>query len=390
MVSNWPTNPEGNHSTSYGARKLGEILQRLNLKKAPIGSWPYVEIGDIDIENKSIIFKDKKSIRGAIIAPTDSVLVSRVRPTRGAIVYIDKDYVVSSAFSILKPKLSESFSKFLFYWFGFSKNFFQYLLKKQKGSNYPSVRDKDILNFKIHIPPLKIQQKIVERLDVIKKTQELNNKQIALADELFQSLLHRELDPKGKSWEVRKLGEVTQIENGGTPSTQNPKYWNGKVLWLTPKELSNFQDIEIYDTERKITQLGLDSSSVKLLPVGTVLLTSRAPIGYVVIAGKSMATNQGFKNFICKEKLLNNKFLYYFLKYKTKEIQSLGRGATFGEVSKTIVSNIKIPLPPLQIQRQIVEKLSAVQDYKKKLIEQREKLKELFESVLHKSMAGKI
>ena len=85
------------------------------------------------------------------------------------------------------------------------------------------------------------------------------------------------------------------------------------------------------------------------------------------------------------KKLLNNKFFYYFLKYKTKEIQSLGRGATFGEVSRTIVSNIKIPLPSLETQQKIVEKLFAVQEYKKKPLQQKEKLNELFESVLNKS-----
>jgi len=230
----------------------------------------------------------------------------------------------------------------------------------------------------------------VERLDAIKKAQELNDKQIELAEELFQSLLHRELDPKGKKWEVKKLGEITKIESGGTPSTKKTEYWNGDILWLTPKELSNFEGIEIYDTERKITKLGLDHSSAKILPIGTVLLTSRAPIGYVAIAGKPMATNQGFKNFICDEKLLNNKFLYYFFKNKAKEIQSLGRGATFGEVNKEIVFNIKIPLPPLETQRKIVEKLSAVQEYKKKLIDQKQKLQELFESVLNKSFEGEL
>jgi len=375
MKSPWPT------------KKLGEVVEKLELKKAQTNSWPYIEIGDVDIENKSIILKDKKSIKGAIIAPADSVLVSRVRPTRGAIVYLDKDYVVSSAFSVIKPKLFESSSKFLFYWLGFSKDFIRYLQKKQKGSNYPSVRDNDILNFEIPLPPLKIQQKIVERLDAIKKAQELNDKQIELAEELFQSLLHQELDPKGKNWEVKKLGEITKIESGGTPSTKKTEYWNGDILWLTPKELSNFKGIEIYDTERKITKLGLDHSSAKILPIGTVLLTSRAPIGYVAIAGKPMATNQGFKNFICDEKLLNNKFLYYFFKNKTKEIQSLGRGATFGEVNKEIVFNIKIPLPPLETQRKIVEKLSAVQEYKKKLLDQKQKLQELFESVLNKSFS---
>ena len=107
------------------------------------------------------------------------------------------------------------------------------------------------------------------------------------------------------NWPTKKLGEVTKIEGGGTPSTKNPLFWKGDVLWLTPKELSDFSDREIFDTERKITSEGLKHS--KLFPAGAVLFTSRAPIGYVAIAGIQMATNQGFKNFICNEKVLNNR-----------------------------------------------------------------------------------
>src|SRR3989344_3725460 len=186
---------------------------------------------------------------------------------------------------------------------------------------------------------------------------------------------------------TKKLGEVTKIEGGGTPSTKNPLFWSGDVLWLTPKELSDFSDREIFDTERKITSEGLKHS--KLFPAGAVLFTSRAPISYVAIAGIQMATNQGFKNFICNEKVLNNGFLYYFLRLKTKYLQSLGRGATFTEISRSILANVEIPLPPLEVQKQIVAKLSAVQEYKTELIEQRKKLKELFDSALHKSMINK-
>ena len=117
------------------------------------------------------------------------------------------------------------------------------------------------------------------------------------------------------SWSTKTLGEVTKIENGGTPSTNILEYWNGETFWLTPKELANFNENEISGTERKITTAGLKNSSARLLPAGTVLLTSRAPIGYVAIAGVPLATNQGFKNFICDEKFLNNRFLYYLVVY---------------------------------------------------------------------------
>src|SRR3989344_8144235 len=191
------------------------------------------------------------------------------------------------------------------------------------------------------------------------------------------------------TWPTKKLGDVTKIEGGGTPSTKNPLFWNGDVSWLTPKELSDFSDREIFDTERKITSEGLKHS--KLFPAGAVLFTSRAPIGYVAIAGIQMATNQGFKNFICNEKILNNSFLYYFLKLKTKYLQSLGRGATFTEISRSILTKVEIPLPPLEIQKQIVERLDKVAEAQKLNDGLIQKSDELFQSLLHKELnpAGK-
>ena len=385
---NCPTNPGSRAKLTTGQEKLGEVCEKLNLQKAPIGSWPYVEIGDIDIENKSIIFKDKKSIRGAIIAPADSVLVSRVRPTRGAIVYIDKDYVVSSAFSILKPKLSESFSKFLFYWLGFSKNFFQYLQKKQKGSNYPSVRDKDILNFKIHIPSLKIQQKIVERLDAIKKAQELNDKQITLTDELFQSLLHQELKPKGKNWEVKKLGELIETQYGYTASAKD----KGNYRFVRITDIDD--DGNLKQNDKKYVSLSLKEIKDYVLDKEDLLLARIGSIGKILYFCDDEPSI--FASYlIClspdKSKIIPQ-YLWLFSRTPDywRQVKLFAAGAVQPQFNANRIKQIKISLPPIEIQRKIVEKLSAVQEYKKKLVEQREKLKELFESVLHKSMAGKI
>lgn len=189
---------------------------------------------------------------------------------------------------------------------------------------------------------------------------------------------------KTTNWPIKKLTEVARIDGGGTPSTKNPVFWNGDIPWLTPKELSDLNDKEIFDTERKITKEGLEHSSTRLFPVGTVLLTSRAPIGYVAVAGIQMATNQGFKNFICNAKLLNNVFLYYFLKFKTKYLQSLGRGATFTEISRSILAKVEIPLPPLATQKKIVEWLDKIAEAQKINDELIQKSNELFQSLLHK------
>lgn len=148
-----------------------------------------------------------------------------------------------------------------------------------------------------------------------------------------------------------RLGDVCTIVSGTTPKTGTKEYWDGELNWITPAELSDDIDI-IYKTERKITNKAVTESSLKLLPVGTVLLSSRAPIGKVAIVGSPMYCNQGFKNLICSNSIFN-KFLYWFLKGKKDFLNSLGRGATFKEISKSIVADIQIPLPPLSEQKKI-------------------------------------
>ena len=155
-----------------------------------------------------------------------------------------------------------------------------------------------------------------------------------------------------------KLGEICEIITGSTPKSNNPNYWNGEYKWITPAEISD-DDFIVFDTQRKITKLGIEKTGLKSFPKGTVLLSSRAPIGKVAISGCEMYCNQGFKNFICSNKI-NNEYLYYFLKSKKNDLNVLGRGATFKEISKSIVSNIDISLPTYDIQRKKVKVLKKI------------------------------
>ena len=160
-------------------------------------------------------------------------------------------------------------------------------------------------------------------------------------------------------WEYKKLGEICQIVTGSTPKTSVQEYWGGKYPWVTPAELKG--DVFIDDTERHITDEAVAHTNVTLLPIGTVLLSSRAPIGKVAITTREMYCNQGFKNLICSDTIFN-KYLYFWLKGKTDYLNSLGRGATFKEISKSIVENIQIPLPPIQSQQSIVSELDKINE----------------------------
>lgn len=169
--------------------------------------------------------------------------------------------------------------------------------------------------------------------------------------------------------EKLKLGDICKIVTGSTPKTSIAEYWDGNINWITPVELTEDTYI-VNDSQRKITNRAIEETGLKSFPKGTVILTSRAPIGKVAIAGKEMYCNQGFKNLICSSKI-NNKYLYWYLKGHTEYLNSLGRGATFKEISKTIVENIEIPVPDLDTQKNCVDVLEKcnkiIKSYQKQL-----------------------
>lgn len=164
--------------------------------------------------------------------------------------------------------------------------------------------------------------------------------------------------PKG--WVNVELNEVCEILGGGTPKTKIADYWDGDIVWLSPSDLPAIGEISIIKgSAKKITEQGLNKSSAKLLPKGTVVYSTRASIGKIGIADIPLATNQGFTNFICGAKI-NNYFLCYCLKHFNSSIEALSNSTTFKEVSKTAVKSFKIPLPPCEEQKRIVAKIDTL------------------------------
>lgn len=163
-------------------------------------------------------------------------------------------------------------------------------------------------------------------------------------------------------WNVYQLSDIGEIVGGGTPKTKVDEYWNGDIPWITPKDLSGFTDRYIYSGERNITKIGLDKSSAKLLPKNTVLFSSRAPIGYVAIAGNELTTNQGFKSIICNENNAYPLFIYYLLKSKKESIENIAGGSTFKEISGKAMKEFKVQVPPISEQRAIAKILSALDE----------------------------
>ena len=158
-------------------------------------------------------------------------------------------------------------------------------------------------------------------------------------------------------WVERKISDIGTVVGGATPSTKKPEnYENGKIAWITPKDLSSFSGRYVEHGERNITEIGLKSCSTQLLPPNTVLFSSRAPIGYVAIAANEVCTNQGFKSVIPNENT-DPLFLFYLLKYNKDKIEGMSSGTTFKEVSGNTMKNIVVNVPT---DKKVQEKIAAI------------------------------
>lgn len=161
---------------------------------------------------------------------------------------------------------------------------------------------------------------------------------------------------------IYKIKDIGTIVSGGTPKTTENDYWNGDISWITPKDLSTNKSKYIHYGERNITDKGLSHSSSKMLPKGTVLLTSRAPIGYLAIAGKDLCTNQGFKSIICNTEIIKPEYLYYLLNTKIDDLISISTGSTFLELSKSVFEEYQIKIHNLEEQQHIIDTIGSIDD----------------------------
>ena len=175
---------------------------------------------------------------------------------------------------------------------------------------------------------------------------------------VVQNMKKKDL-PKG--WKTVTVGEIAEVIGGGTPSSKADEYWGGSIPWLTPKDLSGYDFRRVKSGKRNITDSGLANSSARLLPKNTVLVTSRAPIGYVALADNEIATNQGFKSLILNDGY-DPDFFYYLIKYNVPTLEAVSSGTTFKEISGKAFKQIKFNVPPLPEQKAIAHILGSLDD----------------------------
>ena len=253
-------------------------------------------------------------------------------------------------------------------------------LESAEGVAQPNLSTEQMKQFDIPIPPLSEQEKIVAELDCLSGIIERKREQLKQLDALAQSIFYQMFgDPitNEKGWDILPFNEVADVVGGSTPKTNIEEYWNGDNYWATPAELHG--ERYIYSTERSITDNAVNKTHLTLLPIGTVLLSSRAPIGKVCITRVPMYCNQGFKNIICSDRL-HCEYVYQFLFEKTEYLNSLGTGATFKEISKRVVEQITIPVPPMRLQQEFATKIEAIEKQKELIKQSITETEELFNS----------
>lgn len=269
---------------------------------------------------------------------------------------------------------------------------------------------------KVFVPPLSEQKKIASVLsaldDKIALNKKMNQKLEAMAKRLYDywfvqydfpdknghpykttggpmtynPTLKREI-PEG--WEVKQICDITKIFNGSTPSTTEEGNYGGEIVWITPKDLSDQNCKFVYQGARNITQAGYDSCSTTMVPKGTVVMSSRAPIGLLSIAQCDLCTNQGFKNMVPND-MTDSKYLYYTIQQHIPQIQNLGTGTTFKEVSKDELGRFAILYPPKKLIVAFEEKVAPIFDVQFNKVKEISRLTTLRDKLLPLLMNGQV
>ena len=259
----------------------------------------------------------------------------------------------------------------------------EYLNSLGRGATFKEISKEIVANIEIPLPAMAQQIAIAEKFEKISKLITLRKEQLAKLDQLVKSRfveLFGDYDLSHTQSDWKPISEIGKVVGGATPKTNIEEYWDGEYRWITPSELDADSGY-IYDSVRKLTKAGVDSCSLQEMPIDTVILSSRAPIGKVAIAGNTFYCNQGFKNIICNNEVLP-RYLYTVLLLNTEYLNSLGRGATFKEISKSIVENIRIPVPSIELQKQFTAFVEQTDKSKLAIQQSLDKLETLKKSLM--------
>ncbi|MGG3882421.1 restriction endonuclease subunit S [Brevibacillus panacihumi] len=350
-------------------------------------------------------------LKGQVISGK-SVCVSCIGSDMGKVVLTDKVCVTNQQINSITKIDSVYDPEFVYYSLKLMKDFFH---KIAGGSTMPIINKTSFSNIEINVPEKSEQTGIVAVLASIDKKIELNNSINKNLEEMAQAIFKRwfvdfefpnergepyktsggefeesELGLIPKGWRVGLLSELGEVVGGATPSKNKEEYYTTQgIPWITPKDLSINKNKYISRGQIDITEDGFKNSSTKLVPKGTILFSSRAPIGYIAISKNEMTTNQGFKSLI-PFKHIGTEFLYYVLKFNTEMIESRASGSTFKEISGSEMKRIPVLIPISRVIEQFNEVVEPLGKLVEKCESENDSLILLRDSLLPKLMSGEI
>lgn len=341
------------------------------------------------------------------------VLIANIRPYLKKIWFADMDGGASSDVLVFRAK--EGHSPSFLYAVLLQDSFFDSVMQGAKGSKMPRGDKEQILRYEM--PTLSYSEESIGtfflNLDYkIRLNKQINQNLEAMVRQLYNywfmqfdfpdengrpykssggkmiwdKKLKREIPI---SWETKIVDDIAEVYNGATPSTMNELNYGGDIVWITPKDLSDQKQKFVYQGERNISQAGYDSCSTHLLPSNTILMSSRAPIGLLAIAKTELCTNQGFKSFVPKSGNIAI-YLYYYVQYHIRQIEQLGTGTTFKEVSREDVLKFPILKPSDNILDLWGERVSALNDKQLEIQKENESLIKLRDELLPLLMNGQV
>ena len=281
-------------------------------------------------------------------------------------------------------------SLYLYYYFCLEETK-QFVRNIAVGATMPSINTKLLGEVEIALPDLNNQKRIAAVLssldDKIENNQKLNDNLEQQAQSYFQELFVDNADPE---WTTGTISDLGTVVGGSTPSKAKPEYYTESgIAWITPKDLSNNKSKFVSHGENDITELGLRNSSASIMPEGTVLFSSRAPIGYIAIAAGVVTTNQGFKSVVPKPEI-GTPFVYFFLKNTLPVIEGMASGSTFKEVSGSTMKNVPAVIPDAETLAKFSDFCAPIFAQQRILEEQNQSLATLRDNLLPKLMSGEI
>ena len=404
----------GGVSMEWKEVRLGDVCSRVCSGGTPKstnlsyygGEIPWLNTKEIDFNRiysteKTITDSGLNNSSAKWIAP-NTVTVAMYGATAGKLCIVKVPMTTNQACCNLT--INDELADYEFVYYSL-KNDYTTLASLANGGAQQNLNAQIIKDYVLQMPSLNDQRRIASILSSLDRKIELNNKINADLEEMAQAIFKNwfvdfepfkdgkfvdsELGMIPEGWKVGRLDEIADIVGGSTPSKAKPEYYTQKgIAWLTPKDLSNHPAVYTSRGEIDITEEGYNSTSTKLMPKGTILFTSRAPIGYISIAQNDICTNQGFKSLVPKK--AGTCFLYCFLKYVTPVIENKSTGSTFKEASGSLMKSLQVIMPEQKVFEDFETIVSPLFARIESLEKENSRLSTLRDTLLPRLMSGEL